>query len=60
MYARTVAQEQAILDRYFDLLEQSLLDNELISSSSHITNVDESGFPLQPAKKKKNHCEKGK
>ena len=47
-YARAIAQDQSTLDHYFDLLEQTLLANELISFPSRIFNVDESGFPLQP------------
>ena len=49
-YARTVAQDQSVLDHYFDLLEQTLLANELISFPSRIFNVDKSGFPLQAHK----------
>ena len=51
-YARAVAQDQTILDKYFDLLERTLLDNELINSPSRIFNVDESGFPLQQKSQK--------
>ena len=46
-YARVVAQDQSVLDHYFDLLEQTLLENELTSFPSRNFNVDESGFPLQ-------------
>ena len=49
-YARAVAQDQSVLDHYFDLLEQTMLANELISFPSHIFNVDESGFLLQAHK----------
>ena len=49
-YARAVAQDQSVLDHYFDLLEQTMLANELISFSSRIFNVDESGFQLQAHK----------
>ena len=49
-YARAIAQDQTVLDHYFDLLEQTLLANELISLPSRIFNVDESGFPLQAHK----------
>ena len=49
-YARAVAQDQSVLDHYFDLLEQTMLANELISFPSRIFNVDESGFPLQAHK----------
>ena len=44
---RAVAQDQSVLDHYFDLLEQTMLANELISFPSRIFNVNESGFPLQ-------------
>ena len=46
-YSRAVAQDQTVLDHYFDLLEQTLVANELISLPSRIFNADESGFPLQ-------------
>lgn len=46
-YSRAVAQDQTILDKYFDLLEQSLLAKELINSPSCIVSVDGSGFPRQ-------------
>lgn len=45
-YVRAVVQDQTILEKHFDLLERSLLDNELINSPSRIFNVDKSGFPL--------------
>ena len=46
-YARAVAQDQSVLDHYFDLLEQTMLENEIISFPSRIFNIDESGFLLQ-------------
>ena len=49
-YARAIAQDQSVLDHYFDLLEQTMLENEIISFPSRIFNVDESGFPLQAHK----------
>ena len=46
-YCRAVATDQAILNSYFDLLEQTLADNDLLSAPSRIFNVDETGFPLE-------------
>ena len=46
-YCRAVATDQAILNSYFDLLEQTLTDNDLLSAPSRIFNVDETGFPLE-------------
>ena len=46
-YSRAVAQDQTVLDHYFELLERTLVENELIGLPSRIFNVDESGFPLQ-------------
>ena len=45
-YCRAVATDQAILNSYFDLLEQTLADNDLLLAPSRIFNVDETGFPL--------------
>ena len=44
-YSWAIAQDQTVLDHYFDLLEQTLGANELISLP--FLNVDESGFLLQ-------------
>ncbi|KAF3978760.1 MAG: hypothetical protein HFP77_00250, partial [Methylococcales symbiont of Iophon sp. n. MRB-2018] len=48
-YVRFVMTDESIITRYFDLLEQTLLDNELAESPSMIFNCDESGLPLEHA-----------
>lgn len=46
-YARFVATNETIISRYFDLLEQTLKDNNLLESPSLIFNCDETGLPLE-------------
>ena len=38
----------AILESYFDLLERTLIEAELMERPCQIFNLDESGFPLNP------------
>lgn len=45
---RFAATSTAVLDTYFDLLEQTLDQNDLLNSPSRIFNCDESGIPLDP------------
>jgi len=47
-YCRAVACSPEILDNYYDLLEQTLVDNKLFDSPSQIFNMDETGMPLEP------------
>jgi len=42
-YCRTVACSPEILDNYYDLLEQTLVDNKLFDSPSQIFNMDATG-----------------
>ena len=44
--ARTKATDPEMLERYFDLLEQTLHDNLLEGKPGQIFNMDESGMPL--------------
>ena len=44
--ARLAATDPDILDRYYDLLETTLLENNLIDKPMQIFNLDESGMPL--------------
>ena len=37
-----------VLSNYFDLLEQTVLDNDLVSKPNQIFNCDETGMPLNP------------
>ena len=46
-YVRSVAQDPEIFDTYFDLLEETLLQNDLLTSPHRIFNCDESGFSLE-------------
>ena len=46
-YVRSVAQDPEIFETYFDLLEETLLQNDLLTSPHRIFNCDESGFSLE-------------
>ena len=50
-YSRLVAGNPVIINRYFDLLQQTLVDNDLIDSLSRIFNCDETGLPLDHSPK---------
>lgn len=47
-YIRMVSSSPTILDAYFDMLESTLLANDLTEKPCLIFNVDESGMPLDP------------
>ena len=41
-----MASDEDMISRYYDLLEQILLDNNLIDSPTSIFNCDKTGLPL--------------
>ena len=45
-YARSVATDPVIIDAYFDLLEETLVANDLMDKPAQIFNCDETGMPL--------------
>ena len=45
-YNGAIAQDPEIISNYFDLLEETLLQNGLLDEATRIFNCDESGFPL--------------
>ena len=45
-YARAMASDPEIIGNYYDLLEQTLLDNDLLAKPAQIFNLDETGMPL--------------
>ena len=45
-YSRAIAQDPEIINRYFDLLEETLSQNGLLNEATWIFNCDESGLPL--------------
>ena len=47
-YARAVASNPAVLDRYYDILEHALTENDLMDKPCQIFNCDETGMPLSP------------
>ena len=47
-HSRGLSGHPEVLMRYFDLLEQTLKENDLLSEPSLIYNIDETGLPLDP------------
>ena len=47
-YARAMASDPEVIDRYFDLLEDCLQSNGLLNKAPCIFNCDETGVPLDP------------
>lgn len=47
-HVRAMATDPETLDRYYDVLETTLKDNDLLGVPSQIFNCDETGLPLQP------------
>ena len=47
-YVRAMAQDQQSIDRYYDLLEETLLENDIYDKPTHLFNCDETGIPLNP------------
>ena len=56
--AMAMAMDRTSIDKYFNILENTLKDNCILDKAKHIFNVDESGFPLSP-KPLKTIAEKG-
>ena len=46
-YARVMAQDPKILNSYYDVLEKTLKDNDLLNNPHMIFNCDETGFSLE-------------
>lgn len=44
-----VGSDHSIIGKYFDPLEQTLIDNGLHDKPSQIFNLDETGIPLDPS-----------
>ena len=47
-YVRAVCTSDDILDAYYDMLEATLTDNDLVGKPVQIFNMDEAGMPLDP------------
>ena len=47
-YVRAVCSQPEILNHYYDLLQQTLLEHDLVDKPNQIFNLDESGMPLDP------------
>ncbi len=48
-YTRAMSSSPQIISRYFDLLEKTLYDNDLMDKPMQIFNMDETGMPLDPS-----------
>ena len=48
-YARAMASDPEVIDNYYDLLECTLCDNDLMDKPAQIFNLDETGMPLDPS-----------
>ncbi len=57
-YVRAIAQDQFVIKRYYDLLEDTLVEHDLLNDPIRIFNCDETGLPLSP-KPLKVICEVG-
>jgi hypothetical protein len=47
-HVRAIGTREEVLSKYFDLLEQTLVDNDIIEKPNCIFNMDETGFSLDP------------
>ena len=46
--ARGKATDLEVLENYFDLLQTTMTEHDLLDKPCQIFNIDESGFPLAP------------
>ena len=46
--SRAKASDVAVIDKYFDMLEATLLEYDLLDKPCQVFNVDETGLPLDP------------
>ena len=60
-YAQAMANDPDVINRYYDILEEFLIENKLFNEPHRLFNCDETGLPLNPkplkvldAKKAKN------
>ena len=47
--SRAIASDPSFINEYFDILEETLLDNDLMDKPQLVFNMDESGVPLSPS-----------
>ncbi len=55
---RAIAQDEVVIRRYYDLLEETLVEHGILNDPTKIFNCDETGMPLSP-KPLKIICKKG-
>ena len=48
-YCRAVANNPVVINRYYDYLEETLCENDLLDKPCQVFNCDETGFPLSPS-----------
>ena len=46
--ARVSVTDREVIDNYFDLLEKTMIEYNLVGKPGQLFNMDESGFPLSP------------
>ena len=46
--ARAIATDRKVMDNYFDLLEKTMIEYDLVGKPGQVFNMDKSGFPLNP------------
>ena len=46
--SRAIATDKNVLEKYFDLLENTLIENDILNKLSQIFNCDETGMPPSP------------
>lgn len=55
-YARAIASNTEVIQKYYGVLERTLVDDDVMNKPAQIFNLDETGMPLDPiAKRGKNH-----
>ena len=47
-YVRAIAQDEVVIRRYYDLLEETLVEHGILNDPTKIFNCDETGMPLSP------------
>ena len=46
--ARAMATDEKVINQYFDILEDTLIENKILNDPHCLYNLDESGMPLNP------------
>ena len=46
--ARALATNEAVINQYFDILEEAFTENQILDKPCQMYNLDETGIPLDP------------